>query len=78
MTAEYAALGLLAAIAGAVLSLGAGWALAYFAFETPFVVAWDWLLGALIVGPLLTVAVGLAGSRGLLDRPPLDVLREEA
>jgi putative ABC transport system permease protein len=77
MTAEYAALGLLAAVAGAVLSLGAGWALAYFAFETPFVFAWDWLLGALVVGPLLTVAVGLAGSRGLLDRPPLDVLRQE-
>ena len=77
MTAEYAALGLLAAVAGAVLSVSAGWALAHFAFETPFVLAWDWLLGAAVVGPVLTVTVGLAGSRGLLDRPPLDVLREE-
>ena len=78
LAAEYAALGLLAAIAGAVLALAAGWALAHFTFETPFVVAWDWLLGALVAGPLLTVLVGLAGSRGLLDRPPLDVLRQEA
>jgi putative ABC transport system permease protein len=77
MTAEYAALGLLAAIAGAILSVAAGWALARFAFDTPFVMAWDWLLGAAVAGPLLTVAVGLVGSRGLLDRPPLDVLREE-
>jgi putative ABC transport system permease protein len=77
MTAEYAALGLLAAIAGALLSVAAGWALARYAFDTPFVLAWDWLLGAAVVGPLLTVLVGLAGSRGLLDRPPLEVLREE-
>src|SRR5690606_11192658 len=53
LAAEYAALGLLAALAGAVLSLGAGWALARFAFETEFVVAWDWLLGALVAGPAL-------------------------
>ncbi|MEM8557299.1 MAG: FtsX-like permease family protein [Bacteroidota bacterium] len=76
--AEYALLGLLAAITGGVLALGAAWAIARYAFLlTTFEIGWASLIGVLIGVPLLTVAIGLAGSRGLLERPPLDVLRGE-
>ena len=74
--AEYAALGLLGAIVGLALALVAAWLLARFAFEVPFRPAALPLLAALVGVPVLTVLVGLAGSRGLLDRPPLDVLRD--
>jgi putative ABC transport system permease protein len=37
--------------------------------------AWGAVLIALAVVPALTVAIGLAGSRGVLRRPPLEVLR---
>ncbi|MEO1633327.1 MAG: FtsX-like permease family protein, partial [Bacteroidota bacterium] len=76
--AEYALLGLLAAITGGILALGAAWAIARYAFLlTTFEIGWASLVGVLVGVPLLTVAIGLAGSRGLLERPPLDVLRSE-
>ena len=73
--AEYLLLGLLAAAVGLGLALVGGWLLAAFVFEVAFVPAWGAILGALIVVPALTVAIGLAGSRGVLQRPPLEVLR---
>jgi putative ABC transport system permease protein len=75
LLAEYLLLGLLAAAVGLGLALVGGWALAAFVFDVPFVPAWGAVLGALVVVPALTVAIGLAGSRGVLRRPPLDVLR---
>ncbi|NNF56844.1 MAG: FtsX-like permease family protein [Rhodothermaceae bacterium] len=77
LVAEYLFLGLLAALTGIGLALLGGWALATFVFETPFVLAWEWIAGTLVAVPALTIAIGLAGSRGLLSRPPLDVLRAE-
>ncbi|MDX1418574.1 MAG: FtsX-like permease family protein [Rubricoccaceae bacterium] len=77
LVAEYLFLGVLAALTGIGLAAAAGWTLALFVFQAPFVVAWDWILAALVVVPALTIGVGLAGSRGLLARPPLDVLRAE-
>ncbi|HLT45958.1 MAG TPA: FtsX-like permease family protein [Rubricoccaceae bacterium] len=77
LVAEYLFLGLLAALTGIALAAAAGWGLARFVFETPFVVAWGWVAATLLAVPALTVVVGLAGSRGLLARPPLDVLRAE-
>ena len=73
--AEYLLLGLLAASVGVGLALIGGWALSTFAFQVPFVPAWGAVLVALAVVPALTVAIGLAGSRGVLRRPPLEVLR---
>ncbi|MEP0545406.1 MAG: FtsX-like permease family protein [Rhodothermales bacterium] len=73
--AEYLLLGLLAASVGVGLALIGGWALSVFAFRVPFVPAWGAVLVALAVVPALTVAIGLAGSRGVLRRPPLEVLR---
>jgi putative ABC transport system permease protein len=72
---EYAALGLLAGVAGSLLALAGGWAAARFMFEVPFrlpaaVLAATWLGSA-----LLTTLVGAATGRELVRRPPLEVLR---
>ena len=73
--AEYLLLGFLAALVGVVLALAGGWLLAEFVFEAPFVPAWGAVVAALVGVPLLTVLIGLSGSRGVLARPPLEVLR---
>ncbi|MEM1041550.1 MAG: FtsX-like permease family protein [Bacteroidota bacterium] len=73
--AEYLLLGLLAAAVGVGLALVGGWALSALVFEVPFVPAWGGVLVALLAVPALTVAIGLVGSRGILQRPPLEVLR---
>ena len=77
MTVEYLFLGAFAAVTGLLLALAAAWGLSYFVFEGPFVMAPWTLLGAFVVVTLLTVGIGLFNSRGLYDRPPLDVLRAE-
>lgn len=77
LTAEYALLGLLAAITGGVLAVGGAWALARFAFEIPFRLDPTWLVVAVVLVPALTAVVGLVGSRRAMAQPPLDVLREE-
>lgn len=75
LVAEYALLGLLAALTGGLLAIAGAWGLARFAFEIPFRLDVSWVLWGLLVVPLLTVAVGLLGSRGVLRQPPLAVLR---
>ena len=77
LVAEYALLGALGALTGGALAVGGAWALARFAFDIPFVLDPSWLLVALVAVPAMTAAVGLAGSRAALSRPPLDVLRAE-
>jgi putative ABC transport system permease protein len=78
MLAEYLALGTLGAAVGAVLSVGANWALAHFVFEmqwvtpSPVVLVAGW---AAVSG--VTVVTGLLSSRGICDHPPLEVLRQE-
>lgn len=75
---EYLMLGLLAALSGVILALGATWGLAYFVFETPFRPDLLPLLAVLAVVTVLTVLIGLFNSRAVLVRPPLEVLRAEA
>jgi putative ABC transport system permease protein len=77
MTVEYLFLGVFAAITGILLALIAAWSLSYFVFEGPFVVAPWALLGTFVVVVLLTIGIGLFNSRGLYDRPPMEVLRAE-
>jgi len=77
MTVEYLFLGVFAAATGILLALIAAWSLSYFVFEGPFVVAPGSLAVAFVVVVALTIGVGLLNSRGLYDRPPLDVLRAE-
>lgn len=74
---EYFFLGALAAGSGIVLSLGGSWALARYTFETGFVPDVMPVLLLFVVISLLTVAIGLFNSRGLLNSPPLEVLRRD-
>jgi putative ABC transport system permease protein len=74
---EYFFLGALAAITGIVLSLGSTWLLARYRFQAPFSVLWLPLFLVFISVCALTVIIGLANSRGVVTRPPLEVLREE-
>jgi putative ABC transport system permease protein len=74
---EYFFLGSLAAAVGILLSLGFGWALAEFVFDGPLTVHWLPLLGIFIFVCGATVGIGLAASRGVLNSPPLEVLRRE-
>lgn len=78
MFAEYFALGSLGSAVGAVLAVGANWALAWQVFQvkwsapSPLV-----LLGGWAIVSALTVTTGLLSNRGICDHPPLAVLREE-
>lgn len=78
MIMEYLYLGTLAGLTGILLALAAGWGLATFVFDIVFVpslmpvlVIW-----ASVVG--LTVLLGMMNSRGIANRPPLEILRAEA
>ena len=78
LTVEYAMLGSLATAAGLVLAIFAGWLMTWTVFEVPFRLdlarlgnVWLWVTA-------VTVVVGLIGSRGVISRPPLAVLRDVA
>ena len=78
LSVEYAVLGSLASAAGLVLAIFGGWMMTWSVFEVPFRLdlarlgsVWLWITA-------VTVVVGLIGSRGVLARPPLAVLRDVA
>lgn len=74
---EHLFLGVFAATTGLVLALIAGWAVTVFVFDGDFVPDPLVIILALLLVTALTVAVGLLNSRGVLSRPPLQVLRGE-
>lgn len=76
LLAEYGALGTLATAAGLLLAWAASALVARQVFEIRFVLSPSVLLGIWLGVVGLTLAVGLAGSRSLLARPPLAVLRD--
>ena len=78
MFAEYLALGTLAAAVGAVLAVGANWALAFHMFQVKWTApSAGVLFGGWAVVSALTVLTGWLSNRGICDHPPLAVLREE-
>jgi putative ABC transport system permease protein len=78
MFAEYLALGTLAAAVGAVLAVGANWALAWQMFQVKWTApSAGVLFGGWAVVSALTVLTGWLSNRGICDHPPLAVLREE-
>lgn len=77
LTAEYLCLGLFAGLTGIVLALAAAWALAAFVFKVSFVPALASIGIALTATSLVTVLAGLFSSRGICNRPPLEILRAE-
>jgi putative ABC transport system permease protein len=74
---EYFFLGSLASLSGVILSLVSSWALATFSFEAPFLpdLLPAFLLFCTITG--LTMLIGIFNSQGILQKPPLEVLRSE-
>lgn len=74
---EYFFLGALAAGAGIGLSLIASWGLARFSFETTFTPEMLPVVFLFLLISSLTVMIGLFNSRGILNKPPLEVLRSE-
>ncbi len=74
---EYFFLGLLSALTGLLIAVAASWLLATYSFKLPFLahLAAPGILLASI--NLLTVVIGLLNSRGILNRPPLEVLRRD-
>jgi putative ABC transport system permease protein len=74
---EYSFLGSLAALAGILLSLGAGWALSRYVFEARFHPQWSNILLVLLGVSAVTLLIGLANSRYIVDKAPLEILRDE-
>lgn len=78
LLAEYAALGLAAALAGSLLAVGAGWALAKWTFQMDdFGVPVGPLLGLAAMLVVLAAGIGLWASREVFRQTPLEMLREE-
>jgi putative ABC transport system permease protein len=77
LLAEYLFLGVLSALVGTLLALGGAWLLTHTVFKVGFTGAPVAVLMALTAVPLLTTVVGLLTSRGILNLPPLEVLRAD-
>jgi putative ABC transport system permease protein len=77
LSVEYLFLGLLSAFTGLLLSVSATWLLGYFYFDLTFVPnGWVIIVGTLLVTGL-TILIGMANSRSIYQRTPLEVLRSE-
>jgi putative ABC transport system permease protein len=77
LVVEYLSVGALAALTGIGLSVLAAWALAVLVFKMTFAIALAPLVIALLIVPAVTVLTGLLVTRGILDQPPLVILRSE-
>lgn len=76
LAVEYLALGLLASASGALLAVAGGWGAVVFLFNLAFRLPLGTVLALVLAGTAVTAAIGLAGNRALVQRPPLAVLRE--
>jgi putative ABC transport system permease protein len=74
---EYAALGVQAAVVGAVLALAGNALLARYVFHVAAVAPAGQIAAAIATVALLAVATGFAAGRGVSDHPPLEILRQE-
>ncbi|QCX02362.1 FtsX-like permease family protein [Aggregatimonas sangjinii] len=75
---EYLYLGLLGSGIGILLSLISSQLLAVFVFQTAFVPSWIPFVLILPGITALVLTIGLFNSRGVLNSPPLEVLRKES
>jgi putative ABC transport system permease protein len=75
--AEYLSLGILAALVATLLAAIAAWAVAHFLFDSHYYLPLLPLTGLATLVVTLTVLVGMANSRDVVRRAPLEVLREQ-
>jgi putative ABC transport system permease protein len=78
LLAEYLLLGALSALTGIVLAETGAWLLARYVFEAEFHFAFIPMAVALTVASAATIITGLLANRGVLDSPPLEILRSAA
>jgi putative ABC transport system permease protein len=74
---EYFFLGALSAVTGILIAFVGSWLLAKYSFDIPFSVN---MLPALLLFlgiAILTILIGLFNSRGILNKPPLEILRRD-
>jgi putative ABC transport system permease protein len=74
---EYAVLGVLAAVTGGILAVAANLLVARFMFKTGLAVYPGLLLVSVLAAVAITIVTGLVTNRGIVDHPPLEVLRQE-
>ena len=72
---EYIFLGALSALTGIVIAVTGSWLLAKYSFEVPFGANLLPALALFLIVSLLTLVIGLINSRGVLSKPPLEILR---
>jgi putative ABC transport system permease protein len=77
LLSEYLLLGLFSAFMGVLLALIASWVLTTFLFETVFVPEVLPILGVTSAVVLATAIIGMLHSQGILDHPPMEILRAE-
>ena len=77
VAAEYLLLGATAALAGAILGVGATWTLGFYFFGTPAAIALGPVLAILTLVTFATVLAGAAGCWGIFRSSPLEALRAE-
>lgn len=74
---EYVLLGVMAALIGLILSVGASALLGYFYFDIEFIPNFTILGIEIAILVLLVVLIGLLNTRGVHTKPPLEILRAE-
>ncbi len=74
---EYFLLGSLASVTGIIIALLSSWLLAFFSFDTTFTPNLVPIIGIYIIITALTILIGVLNSSGILNKPPLEVLRKE-
>ena len=72
---EYLFLGALSALTGILIAVTGSWLLAKYSFEIPFAINLWPVLALFFIISLLTLIIGLINSRGVLNKPPLEILR---
>jgi len=72
---EYLFLGALSALTGIVIAVIGTWLLAKYSFEIPFAINLLPALWLFLTISILTIVIGLLNSRGVLNKPPLEILR---
>ncbi|HEY2582968.1 MAG TPA: FtsX-like permease family protein [Mucilaginibacter sp.] len=75
---EYLFLGALSALTGILIAVIGTWLLAKYSFEIQFSINVLPAIALFVIISLLTVIIGLLNSRGVLNKPPLEILRSNA
>ncbi|MGZ3925755.1 MAG: ABC transporter permease, partial [Mucilaginibacter sp.] len=74
---EYFFLGALSAATGILIAFVGSWLLAKYSFEIPFNADLLPALFLFLAIAILTIIIGLFNSRGILNKPPLEILRRD-